>query len=212
MWYAILPLLPIILVVIFSSLVVKSITISITAASLLSYLFVCLLEFIRVKDKKAALADTKQFWKGCGEMMGMLGGLIICAGMFANCMTKLGGLKIIFSNLISGEGSVTAVIILASLAAFAFTTMSASGQGSMALFGAILGQICEATGTNYISAVRTLMPICLAGNAVSPTVAANHYLAGATDVAHPTLLKRAVAPTAVFVISTIVITQFVLPC
>jgi len=212
LWYAVLPILPVILVVVFSPLVVGSISISITAASLLSYLLSCVLEFIRNKDKKQALEDTKEFWKGCGQMMASIGGLIICAGIFANCMSMLGGLKIIFSGLISGGGSVTTVIILASLAAFLFTMLSASGQGSIALFGAILAQVSEAAGSNYIAAVRCLMPVCMVANAVSPTVASNYYLATATGVAHPTLLKRAAPPVIAFVISTILVTQFLFPC
>jgi DcuC family C4-dicarboxylate transporter len=209
-WYAIFPLSPIVLIVIFSKLVVGTIVISVPAAAILCWLALFLCEFFRNKDKAQVMADTMKYWKGFGDILCSVGSLIITATLFANTMTKIGALSKLFSLVGQGSGSFNIMLVIVSLAAGALSVLNGNMSGAVPLFGSIMAGICESMNVSFVVAVRTLMPITCTTTALSPISNSSLYCASITNVDIMTIVKRIAAPTITFMISTFIMTMFVL--
>ncbi len=210
-FYAALPFLPVVLILVFSSLVVKTIIIPIATANILSYFFVSFLELIRCKDKKAAFESTAEFWKGCSDMMLITGGLLVAANVFSGVLSKVGGIAQLFSLAIpqASSDNVVVVIIVGAALAFVFTIV-ANVVGMTSLFGAVLGNIMASMGVSMHILAKTLLPAGTISAALSPVGPGNLYLAKATGIDVMTLVKRCILPAVSYWITAVIVTQFVL--
>lgn len=71
-WYAIFPILPVILMIIFSKLVYAKIQLNTVSALLLVWVLVVLIELIRFRDAKKVFKEAMQFFKKMGGMTTVL--------------------------------------------------------------------------------------------------------------------------------------------
>lgn len=78
-WYALLPPLPVALMIIFSPLTFSSIRLNTISALLLVWIAVVVLEVIRRRDVKEVLKDGSCVFKSMGSMFTSIVALIICA-------------------------------------------------------------------------------------------------------------------------------------
>jgi DcuC family C4-dicarboxylate transporter len=206
-WYAIFPLAPIVIIIVFSKLVVGTVIISVPAAAILVWIVIFIVEFLRVKDKMAAVNSTIQFWKGFGDTIWQVGCIIITATLFSGVMTKIGALAALFGHVGSGGGNFAVILIVVSLAAGALSILNGNMSGAVSLFGTIMAGISSTMNIPYAIAVRTLMPITCTATAVSPISNSSLYCAAITKVDILTIVKRMVAPTITFVVATFVVTM-----
>lgn len=209
-WYAIWPLLPIVLVLVFSKLVVKTIVITVPGAALLCWILLFIVESIRKKDKKAVFSESLDFWKGFGNVIWTVGCLIVTATLFSNVLTKIGALASLFSMVGNSNAGFSATLIIVSLAAGALSILNGNMSGAVPLFGAIMAGVCDTLGVNFTVAVRTLMPVTCTATAVSPVSNSSLYCASITKVDIMTIVKRVIAPTVVFIISTFIVTMVIM--
>lgn len=210
--YAVFPFLPVIIVIIFSKLVIANATIGVIGATLLSYVILMICELIRAKDKKQAMKDTRKFWIGAGNIMENVGSLVIAAGFFASLIADLGGFNAFFKQFISSNagGSMTFVIIFGSVAAALFMAATSNAVGTITLFGSIFNGLAASTGTSMVTIIKTLLPVSSIGAALAPASSGNLFVAAQSDVPIMRLIKRTLAPTIVFAISSIIMTTMVL--
>ena len=93
-WYAIFPVLPIVLLIIFSKLVVTSIKLDTISALFMVWVGVVIVEIIRTKSVKKVFKDAMAMFQSMGKMFAGIVALIICAEFFAT------GLKVTQANLL----------------------------------------------------------------------------------------------------------------
>jgi DcuC family C4-dicarboxylate transporter len=206
-WYAIFPLTPVFLIIIFSGLVVRTVIISVPAAAIIVWIVMFIVEFLRSKDKLAAVNDTIQFWKGFGDIIWQVGSIIVTATLFSGVMTKIGALAALFGRAVSGGSSFAVMLIVVSLVAAALSVLNGNPTGAVSLFGSIMAGICSTMNIPFVTAVRTLMPVTCTGTAMSPISNSNLYCAAATKVDILTIVKRCVPPTVAFFIATFIVTM-----
>ena len=89
-WYAILPVLPIALMIVFSKLVYSAVKLNTISALLLVWVFTIIVELIRRRDFKPVLADGAFIFKAMGGMFSSIVALIICAEFFATGLKVTG--------------------------------------------------------------------------------------------------------------------------
>ena len=210
-FYAFLPFLPVLLILVFSSLIAKTIIIPIPTANIISYFFVAIIEFFRNKDKKKAFEDTYEFWKGCSETMLITGGLLVAANLFAGVLSKIGGITQLFKLAIPSASSdnIAGVIIIGVLLAFVFTIV-ANVVGMISLFGAVLGNIISSMGVSMHILAKSLLPAGTISASLSPVCPGNLFISKTTGVDIMLLIKRCIFPAIAYMITAIIITQFIL--
>ena len=180
--YAILPLLPIIMLLIvfaITSTTGAKIDLSVELASILSFVIAIICELIRTRKGKETLAGTESFFKGMGGAMPIVA-LLVAASVFVVGLKSIGlitELQIILVGL-------TALIVLL------------SGSGT-ALFFAMVPLMVPLAAAAGINVLAVSIPMGLAGNllrAVSPVSAVVMIVAGSIKKSPIDIVRRTSVP------------------
>lgn len=87
--YALLPVLPVVLVLVFSPLVIKSIKIDVVTAMILGAVVAFFFELVATRDFKSCCKGIQVFFKGMGSMFTSIVSLLVCADIYAQGLQKL---------------------------------------------------------------------------------------------------------------------------
>ena len=211
-WFAILPTIPLILCVVFSSLVISSITISVQAAMFIGWFvaFFCNLIFTK-GDKKKLFNDGQEYLTAMGKALGYVGALLICANVFSAGITQIGGLEVIINNLTGGTGSGSAVLIAGGLVTVMYAisiAVTGSANANIAVFATMLAGM--ATGTQYTQLLSMLIPGGCLGATMSPISGVTIIVSGNTGLTIPRILKRSFIPMVVGLVVAVLAAAIVL--
>ena len=150
-WYALMPLLPLVLILIFSKVVVGNIVIGIVAAYILCWCLFFLIHVLRQKagsKKDAFNAHGDGLWADMGTRFGQVVSIVVMGSMFGQAMGALGGIKIAINFLINnlGFGYIAVLFVCFVL----FLIMGALGGTSMAIavIMPIVGTAAAAAGVS----------------------------------------------------------------
>lgn len=208
-WYAVLPIIPLVFIILFSGLFFSE-TISVAAANFMGLFIVLIIMLLTCKDKRAVFDNTKHFFQGMAESFGAVVTVMFAATLFANAISNVGGLTVIFSAFANAGIGIKPITIIGSLLAFAFITVSGSQPGNMALFGGLFGDIARSSGANAIDMCSTLLPVGCYSMAVSPVAGSNIMVSRITGVSITQIVKRTAIPACCTVLTMIIISQFIL--
>jgi DcuC family C4-dicarboxylate transporter len=198
--YALIPVLPIILLIVFSKIFsIFSIPISLdTTTAMFISLFVALIcELVRTKNIKTVFDSLKTFWNGMGNIFKTVVTLIITADIFAKGLISLGfidGLLDLAQNL--GLGAIgigvvmTAMIFLASM-------LMGSGNASFFAFGPLVPKIANKLGVESTSIILPMQLSASMGRTVSPIAGVIIATAEIAKVSTIAIVKRNIIPLVV---------------
>jgi DcuC family C4-dicarboxylate transporter len=198
--YALIPVLPIILLIGFSKIFsIFSVPISLdTTTAMFISLFVALIyELVRTKNIKTVFDSLKTFWNGMGNIFKTVVTLIITADIFAKGLISLGfidGLLDLAQNL--GLGAIgigvvmTAMIFLASM-------LMGSGNASFFAFGPLVPKIANKLGVESTSIILPMQLSASMGRTVSPIAGVIIATAEIAKVSTIAIVKRNIIPLVV---------------
>ena len=189
--YAILPLLPIILLI--GSFAVQKITgaqidISVEVATLFSFIIAIICEIIRKRNAGETLKETEAFFKGMGGSMPIVA-LLVAGTVFVTGLKSIG----LITGLSGGGLGFVLPLILVALTAL---IVLLSGSGT-ALFFAMVPLMVPLAAAAGISPLAVSIPMGLAGNllrAVSPVSAVVMIVAGSVKREPLEVVKRTSVP------------------
>lgn len=194
-YYAILPLLPVVLVVIFSKLLISWITMSVATAHIICFVFVHFLILLTSKEPFVERFNhAKDMWVGMGNYITTTGMLVIASTTFTSGLNAIGGTTIMLNSLsgMSSGGAVTVIAITALTLLIGFAT----GSGGPALFATVplLPAVAEGTGCNIypmLLAVITAGGFARTISLVAPAVLIGSSHAGISNI---DIVKRNALP------------------
>ncbi len=170
--YAILPVLPLILLIVFSRFLQlfpnNPIILDTTTAIFISLFMAFIFELFRTRKAKETFSTLKTFWEGMGKVFATVITLIVAAELFSAGLISLGfidGLVNLSQHL--GFGSVgigtlmTVIIFLASM-------LMGSGNASFFSFGPLVPNIAAKMGTNPADIILPMQLSSSMGRATSP--------------------------------------------
>ena len=206
-FYALLPLLPLVFLIVFSSLVVKTIVISILGANLMAFTISYLINLAVSKNRKEASGDVMVYFKSMGSAFGSAVSIIIAAGVFSAGLNAFDGMSVIFASF-SGSSSGAAIIgIVGALLAFAMVVMTGAITSTVPMFVTMYAGLQASgivTSTDLIFMFNILSVCATWGATVTPVAAAILFVADRCDMRVTELIKRDIIPCACCVIATIV--------
>lgn len=206
-WYAVLPVLPIVIVL--AAYFTPGITIDVVTANFISLLAVFLIELIRRQDRKAVPGDMKVVCKAMGTAFSNVVMIIISASVFATAINKLGGITIIADSLAEVKGAVVLSIILMAVICFLAAMIMGSGAASWFAFGPLAPGIAAKLGVEQI---KFLIPMELGaaiGRGASPVAGATIAIAGYAGQDVMAVVKRTL-PLQLLSFSVVLISSLVL--
>ena len=209
--YAIIPVLPILLLLTFSSIFnffTSQINLDTTTAMFISVLIAVIFELIRTKDFRSSMNSLKTFWEGMGNIFKTVVTLIISADIFAKGLISLGFIDflIIFSQSIGigvvGKGIVMTIMI------FIASMLMGSGNASFFAFGPLVPKITSSFGVESTNLILPMQLSASMGRAVSPVSGVLIATAEIAKVSPFSIVKRNLIPLVVSLILLLILNNF----
>lgn len=202
--YAILPVLPLFLILTFSKLVVSSIKMDVVTAMLISVAISMLFEFIRTRKGKDVLSSLQVFFDGMGAQFANVVTLIVAGEVLAKGLTSIGAIDMIISGAqTSGFGSTGMTLVMTGVIVVAAIVMG-SGNAPFFAFAALAPAVAAKMS---IAPVLMLLPMQFAAGiarSVSPITAVIVAVAGISNISTVEVVKRTAIPMALALTATLI--------
>ncbi len=207
LYYAILPVIPLALILIFSDLMIASIKMDIIKAMFIGMAIGMIIEFVRLRDGKKVLGDIQVFFDGLGMQMANVITLIVAGETFAKGLVAIGTIdNIITSAQTSGFGAVGMILVMITIIAVCSIIMG-SGNAPFFAFAALTPTVAAKMS---VAPVVMLLPMHLAASsarAMSPITAVIVVASSMGNVSPFDVVKRTAIPMAGALL-TVVIANF----
>ena len=196
-YFAILPVLPLTILVLFSSFVNVfdvAITLNTTTAMLFSVLFALICVSFHTKNIKASFQLFNGFLKGMGNVFSNVVTLIVASEIFSKGLVALGFIDILIDYSSHIGLSATVVTAIFALIIFGAAMLMGSGNAAFFSFGPLLPAIAIKLS---IPASALVLPLQLAasmGRAASPIAGVIVAIAGVAGISPIELAKRNTLP------------------
>ncbi len=170
-FYALLPVLPLVLLLVFSELFrlfPEPIQLDTTTAMFASMGAAAVLHGLRVRSVKDSLQSLKVFWGGMGDIFKSVVTLIIAADMFSKGLLALGFIEALL-GMAGGAGlGVIGIGIAMTVMIFMASMLMGSGNASFFGFGPLVPEIASGLGTKTSLLILPMQLSASMGRSVSP--------------------------------------------
>ncbi|EQB4782697.1 C4-dicarboxylate transporter DcuC [Enterococcus faecalis] len=212
-FYAILPILPLLLIVGvgIAGMFVKGITMDIFVLTFISFFIAVLVETLRLKSFKNVQDTAVEMFKGMGQGFSQVVMLVVGGSLFTSAIQTLG---IIDSIMASVEASSSAGIVTTLIFSGATTLFGILSGGGLAMFYAVIELIPGIAEKAGIDGILISLPMQMIANltrTISPVAAVVMIVASTVGVSPIRILKRTSVPTIIGIISVIVLSILLLP-
>lgn len=212
-FYAILPILPLLLIVGvgIAGMFIKGITMDIFVLTFISFFIAVLVETLRLKSFKKVQDTAVEMFKGMGQGFSQVVMLVVGGSLFTSAIQTLG---IIDSIMASVEASSSAGIVTTLIFSGATTLFGILSGGGLAMFYAVIELIPGIAEKAGIDGILISLPMQMIANltrTISPVVAVVMIVASTVGVSPIRILKRTSVPTIIGIISVIVLSILLLP-
>ncbi|HCR4117788.1 C4-dicarboxylate transporter DcuC [Enterococcus faecalis] len=212
-FYAILPILPLLLIVGvgIAGMFIKGITMDIFVLTFISFFIAVLVETLRLKSFKKVQDTAVEMFKGMGQGFSQVVMLVVGGSLFTSAIQTLG---IIDSIMASVEASSSAGIVTTLIFSGATTLFGILSGGGLAMFYAVIELIPGIAEKAGIDGILISLPMQMIANltrTISPVAAVVMIVASTVGVSPIRILKRTSVSTIIGIISVIVLSILLLP-
>ncbi|ACR69323.1 C4-dicarboxylate transporter DcuC [Edwardsiella ictaluri] len=205
-YYAILPIIPLILIIGFSPLIQKVIKLDVTTAMIISTTIALFFEYVRLRSAKAVLDSFMLFFEGMGKQFVVVVSLIVSGELFANGLLKIGAVdKLITTAQSAGIGIGTMIVVMSFILALAAFLMG-SGNAAFFSFAALTPRIAAFLKIDVVTLILPMQIMTSFGRTVSPITAAIVAISGIAGVSPFQVAKRTAIPMAAAAITNLALT------
>ena len=203
-WYALFPILPIGLMVVFSKLVCSSVKLDTISALMMVWVLVVIIELIRFRDPRKVFTDAMAFFKKMGTMFTSIVALIICAEFFAAGLKVTGVVDLLINSAQGlGLGMTGMTTVLAAIVG-AVTFLTGSGVGAFSSFAALANDVASGLGGTAAALVTPMQFASGMLRAMSPVAGVIIAVAGAAGVSPMAVVRRTWLPMMIGMVVTLI--------
>ncbi len=192
--YALLPVLPMIFVLVFSALIMKTIVISVVTAVFVSTLITVIVYGICNHQIKGAVDLLTDFWEGMSNGLKGLGLIVMFATIFSRILNKIGGMAVIMDALGSLNVNGVVLICIVTIIGLLITWVMGTFLGSISMCIPFAASVVAMTGLNDLAALHLILLGCGVGVCLSPIQSGLIVISQSTGVEIMSIIKRNVAP------------------
>lgn len=191
--YALLPLLPVIILFVFSPLV-TGISISVIDCIIMCLMITLLVQLAATRSPKALLGTMNQFYTALTTNLNGIGLMIISALMFSAAITSVGGMKVIANVLASISLPPIMLLIIVVLFSAVLNMLIGSFFGSLGICIPLSASICAITGIDPVFMCYMVVFACCIGAMFSPAQPAVLIVTREANVTVTDLIKKNAIP------------------
>ncbi len=207
-FYAILPVIPLAMILSFSSLWITWIKMNIVVAMFIGLFIGMICEYIRWRDGHKVLGDIQTFFDGLGMQMANVITLILAGQVFAKGLLTMGTITTFIEGSKGlGFGPMAMMLVMVAIIGVSAVVMG-SGNAPFFAFAALTPAVAAASG---VHPVLMLLPMHFAASIMrscSPITAVIVVSSGMGGVSSFDLVKRTAIPMAGAMLVTIGMTFF----
>ena len=196
--YAILPILPLFLLIIFSPMVYNGIKLSLVTAIIVSILVAFFVDLFTRRNFKLSCQDSQAFFDGMGKVFTSTVALVCCAELFALGLTKVGGISTLIQLAASQQGVGLFLMLFVMMGIMAIATLvTGSGNSAFFAFSPLLPEAAASVGYNTMALV---VPVQLAASLARPMSPISGVVIAVSGIAGltPIELIRRTIPVMIF--------------
>lgn len=193
-WYAVLPVLPIALLCVFSKLGYQAIQLTTITALFLSWVIGVVIELARVRDAKKVFTDATAFIKGMGAMFTSIVALIIAAQVFATGIKLTGLVNLILQGANAGGFGLTGMTGVLSGLIAAVSFLTGSGVGALTSLGSLATDVATGLGGNVTQLISSMQFTAGLARGISPVAGATIAVAAAAGISPLAIVRRTAIP------------------
>ena len=200
-WYAILPVIPVVLIIIFGGVISALPTLEIATIEFMS--FICVLIFLTLisKNKKEMWAKGNILYTGIGDALGRIVGIIIGATVFGTGISALGGIDVIMTLITNlGSDNLILFVFMAGMITVLIATVAANDYVANSIMGPIFTKFAAISGLNPNGFLLVGVNSANIGLAFTPATAHVALVSEGSGVSINTIIKRAIIPLIVSII------------
>ncbi len=201
-FYALFPLLPLVIILVFSSLIPATPVISVGAAHWLALFVLIIVDIIVKKDFVKGFNNAIDFLKGMSNYL-LLGGMIMVgASLFSSALNSVGGMANIGKLLTQSSAGYAMTLIFAVILGYIIAAFSHVSP-ALNIFVPLFVTVCAATGNDIRLMILALLTGACMGIAILPTNSALVIASGTTGISIPGIMKRNLIPSIAATIAVI---------
>ena len=191
--YAILPILPLFLLIIFSPMVYQGIKLSLVTAIIISILISFVVDLLTRRSFKESCKDSQSFFEGMGKVFTSTVSLIICAELFALGLTKVGGISTLIQAAASQQGMGLFLMLFVMMGIMIMATIvTGSGNSAFFAFSPLLPEAAASVGYNTIALVVPVQLAAGLSRAMSPISGVVIAVSGISGLTPIELIRRTI--------------------
>ncbi|MCD8339212.1 MAG: C4-dicarboxylate transporter DcuC [Burkholderiales bacterium] len=203
--YAILPVIPLVLIIMFSKVVGSRIRIDVITAMVISTWVAIIFELIRWRSFKTVLGSFKLFFEGMGVILVGVVSLIVCGEFLAAGLIKSGFMQTLIDGAISAGFGVAIMALVGGLLLWVFAFIMGSGNAAFFSFAPLVPPIAKALGQPIVDILFPLQMVVGLGRAASPITGAIVAIATLAGVSSFQVAKRTCIPMIIATVATYIV-------
>lgn len=202
-YYALLPILPVVLLFVFSKFVIAGVRLELVTAMIFCCVIGWLVDLLTRRKFKEVCDDTKAIFQGMGKIFGSTVMLVIAAEFFAEGLKRTGGIETLLNYAASienagGVAMLLAMFLIMGIAAF----VTGSGNAAFFAFSRFIPDCAKSVGWE---AVTFAAPVQLASGiarSMSPISGVMMAVSGLADVSPFEVARRTIPVMALGLVAT----------
>ncbi|EKT63809.1 C4-dicarboxylate transporter DcuC [Providencia burhodogranariea] len=208
-FYALLPIFPVVLVLVFSPLVIDTIKIDVVTAMIIGTLTAFVCEIIMKRNFLACCKGVQVFFKGMGGMFTSIVSLLVCADIYAQGMQKIGAIDYLLESVQNAGFGFTSMTIVMTLLVGVTAVLTGSGVAAFFSFSGLAPSIATKFGTEAVYMILPMQLMAGMGRSISPVAGVIIAVSKAGECSPFMIVKRTMIP-AIGGIIAMMLTNFLL--
>lgn len=208
-YYALLPMLPILMAVGSSEMFIRGVHLNIITIVLISMAICMMIEWMRKCDLQAVCEGFSHFLKGMGAAFTGVVGLLVAAGVFAQGIKTIGAIDQLIMMAEHVGLPPFAMAVVFALVTLAAAVIMGSGNAPFLAFVELIPQIAASMGANAIAMILPMQQASHMGRAISPVSGVVIAVSSGAKITPFDVVKRTVLPLIIgFIFHTAIIGIF----
>ncbi len=208
-FYAILPLVPIVVILVFSPLVIKQVDMDVVTAMIFGSVLGLLCELAIKRDAKAVFKGFQVFFKGIGSSFASVVSLLVCADVFAQGLQAIGAVGIMIDSVRNAGFGVNLMAVVMTLMVGVTAMITGSGVAAFFAFSGLAPGIATKFGVSAVTMVLPMQLMAGMGRAISPVAGVIIAVSKAGECLPFEIVRRTIIP-ALGGIATMLLLNYVL--
>jgi C4-dicarboxylate transporter, DcuC family len=194
-FYALLPLVPITLILVFSPLVVSEVTMDVVTAMVLGSIVGLVCELLVKRDIRTVFKGFQVFFNGIGSSFTSVVSLLVCADVFAQGLEVVGAVGYMIDSVRNAGFGINVMAVIMTLMVGVTAMITGSGVAAFFAFSGLAPGIATEFGVSAVTMVLPMQLMAGMGRAISPVSGVIIAVSKAGECLPFEIVRRTIIPS-----------------